>query len=38
MLLASGSAVRFGLYVIDDLTPAVADECFGKLAEAMGEE
>jgi len=38
MLLSSGSAVRVGLDGIDDLTPSVADECFGKLAEAMGEE
>lgn len=35
--LASGSKVKVVLDDIDDITPSVADECFGKLAESMGK-
>jgi hypothetical protein len=37
-LLASGVKVKVVLDGIDDITPSVADECFGKLAESMGKE
>jgi hypothetical protein len=37
-ILSSGLKVRVLLDGIDDLTPSVADECFGKLAESMGDE
>ena len=37
-ILSSGTKVKVILDGIDDLTPSVADECFGKLAESMGEE
>lgn len=37
-LLAKGSKVEVDLTGIDDLTPSVADEVFGKLAEALGKD
>jgi hypothetical protein len=37
-MLSSGSKVKVVLDGIDDITPSVADECFGKLAESMGSE
>jgi hypothetical protein len=37
-LLSSGARVKVVLDGIDDITPSVADECFGKLAESMGSE
>lgn len=37
-MLSSGSKARVILDGIDDLTPSFADECFGKLAESMGNE
>jgi len=36
--LASGAAVIVSMDGIEDLTPSVADECFGKLAESLGQE
>ncbi len=36
--LVSGANVRVLLDGVEDVTPSVADECFGKLAESMGEE
>ncbi len=36
--LATGRRVKVVLQDIEDITPSVADECFGKLAEAMGRE
>lgn len=37
-LLADGSTVEVDLDGIEDITPSVADECFGKLAVRLGEE
>lgn len=37
-LLSSGAKVKVILDGIEDITPSVADECFGKLAESMGRE
>ncbi len=37
-ILASGRKINLSLEGVEDLTPSVADECFGKLAESMGEE
>ncbi len=37
-MLSSGAKVKVVLDSIDDITPSVADECFGKLAESMGGE
>lgn len=37
-ILSSGSKVKISLEGIEDITPSVADECFGKLAESMGFE
>jgi|TARA_Y100000310_G_scaffold314840_1_gene364630 hypothetical protein len=36
--LARGARVKVVLEDIEDITPSVADECFGKLAEALGKE
>ena len=35
-LLADGSRIIVNLDGINDITPSVADECFGKLAEKLG--
>ena len=37
-ILARGVKVKVILDDIEDITPSVADECFGKLAESMGRE
>ncbi len=37
-ILASGARVEVDLSGIEDLTPSVADEVFGKLAESLGKE
>ena len=37
-LLAKGSKVEVDLTGIEDLTPSVADEVFGKIAEALGKD
>ncbi len=37
-ILSSGARVKVVLDGIDDITPSVADECFGKLAESMGSD
>lgn len=37
-MLSSGAKVKVVLDGIEDITPSVADECFGKLAESMGSE
>lgn len=36
-LLAVGTAVEVDLDGVEDITPSVADECFGKLAVRLGE-
>jgi hypothetical protein len=35
-LLADGSRIVINLDGVEDITPSVADECFGKLAERLG--
>ena len=37
-LLADGAIVEVDLDGVEDITPSVADECFGKLAQRLGEE
>jgi len=37
-LLADGATVEVDLDGVDDITPSVADECFGKLAVRLGPE
>ena len=36
--LAGGDRVKVVLEDIEDITPSVADECFGRLAESLGKE
>jgi hypothetical protein len=38
MLLVDGAIVEVNLDGVDDITPSVADECFGKLAARMGDQ
>lgn len=38
LLLVDGATVEVDLDEIEDITPSVADECFGKLAVRLGEE
>ncbi len=37
LLLVDGATVEVDLDGVEDMTPSVADECFGKLAERMGD-
>ncbi len=37
-VLARGGTVKVVLDGVEDITPSVADECFGKLAESLGRE
>jgi hypothetical protein len=37
-LLVDGTVVEVDLDGVDDITPSVADECFGKLAARLGEQ